>query len=59
MNAFDLGMKREKERADTIKAEAIKEFANRLKIAYIDTPMNYYDIEKTITNLVKEMVGDK
>lgn len=42
-----------------IKAEAIKEFAERLKIAFIDTPMNYYDIEKTITNLVAEMVGDK
>ena len=44
-------------RAD-IKVEAIKEFAERLKIAYIDTPMDYYEIEKTITNLVKEMVGD-
>ena len=27
MNAFGLGMKQEKERADTIRAEAIKEFA--------------------------------
>lgn len=42
---------------ENIKAETIKEFAERLKIAFIDTPMNYYDIEKTITNLVKEMVG--
>ena len=30
MNAFGLGMKREKERADNAKAEAIKEFAERL-----------------------------
>lgn len=30
MNAFGLGMKQEKERADTIKSEAIKEFAERL-----------------------------
>ena len=40
------------------KAEAIKEFAESLRIAYIDTPMNYYDIDKTMMNLVKEMVGD-
>ena len=31
MNAFGLGMKQEKERADTIKSEAIKEFAERLQ----------------------------
>ena len=31
MNAFGLGMIREKERADTSKAEAIKEFAERLQ----------------------------
>lgn len=31
MNAFGLGMKREKERADTIRAEAIKEIAERLQ----------------------------
>lgn len=30
MNAFGLGMKREKERADTARAEAIKEFAERV-----------------------------
>ena len=30
MNAFGLGMKREAERADTARAEAIKEFAERL-----------------------------
>jgi hypothetical protein len=43
---------------DKQKLEAIKEFAERLKIAFIDTPMNYYDIEKTIMDLVKEMVGE-
>lgn len=31
MNAFGLGMKREKERADTARAEAIKEFWDRLQ----------------------------
>lgn len=31
MNAFGLGMIREKEKADTIRSEAIKEFAERLK----------------------------
>ena len=31
MNAFGLGMKREKERADNARAEAVKEFAERLK----------------------------
>lgn len=31
MNAFGLGMKREKERADNARAEAIKEFAERVK----------------------------
>ena len=31
MNAFGLGMKREKERADTARADGIKEFAERLK----------------------------
>jgi hypothetical protein len=30
MNAFGLGMKREKERADTTRAEAIKEFADEI-----------------------------
>ena len=58
MNAFGLGMKREKERADTIRADAIKEFVERLKIAFIDTPMDYYEIEKTMMSIVKEMVGD-
>jgi hypothetical protein len=31
MNAFGLGMKQEKERADTIRAEAIKEFVEKLQ----------------------------
>lgn len=31
MNAFGLGMKRESERADSARAEAIKEFAERVK----------------------------
>ena len=31
MNAFGLGIKREKERADTARTEAIREFAERLK----------------------------
>ena len=35
MNAFGLGMKREKERADTIRAEAIKEFANEFEYEII------------------------
>lgn len=31
MNAFRIGMKREKERADTARSDAIKDFAERLK----------------------------
>lgn len=60
MNAFGLGMKREKERADTIRAEAIKEFADRLKEhlkgnggLFCVTTMN-----AQIDNLVKEMVAE-
>lgn len=34
MNAFGLGMKRESERADTARAEAIKEYVERLHIAF-------------------------
>lgn len=40
MNAFGLGMKREKERADTARAEAIREFAERLISKYSTWHMN-------------------
>ncbi len=49
---------------NTIKAEAIKEFAERLKdgetyeITYCGSVYNVVDID-TIDNLVKEMVGDE
>ena len=70
MNAFGLGMKREKERADTIRAEAIKEVAERLKatpmrflveyVEYYDKPsinkMVLFIDNNDIDNLVKEMV---
>ena len=62
MNAFGLGMKREKERADTIKAEAIKEFADRLKSEMLGKYCLYFDGEITnavIEKLVKEMVGEQ
>lgn len=72
MNAFGWGMKQEKERADTIRAEAIKEFAERLKdILATEVTVEYeisdgffkdfFDITETfieIDNLVKEMVGE-
>jgi hypothetical protein len=54
MNAFGLGMKREKERADTIRAEAIKEFARTLRQQAFDRL--YVSIDE-LDNLVKEMVG--
>ena len=59
MNAFGLGMKREAERADTARAEAIKEFAERVK-DIIDEPLQIEGriidrmLDK-IDNLVKEM----
>jgi hypothetical protein len=62
MNAFGLGMKQEKERADTIRAEAIKEFADIFveKIIILFN-MNYSQAEtareyKKI--IVNEMAGD-
>ena len=73
MNAFGLGMKREKERADrnldNLKAvlderanhsEAVKEFAERLKeIALQDSAFGYVDCYD-IDNLVKEFTeGDE
>lgn len=61
MNAFGLGMKREKERADTIRAEAIKEFADKMKgvIPEIDDTYIERIVEDYIDNLVKEMVGEQ
>jgi RNase H-fold protein (predicted Holliday junction resolvase) len=64
-NAFGLGMKQEKERADTIRAEAIKEFAERLK-EKVPLKPNYHDFVKelikiihtNIDNLAKEMAGE-
>jgi hypothetical protein len=64
MNAFGLGMKQEKERADTIRAEAIKEFAEKLeRIKRPRSLMFESDYMFTVTmmeidNLVKEMVGE-
>ena len=59
MNAFGLGMKREKERADTIKAETIKEFADKLKEKIGDSHFQNYGLAiLEIHDLVKEMVGD-
>jgi hypothetical protein len=66
MNAFGLGMKQEKERADQIKSEAIKEFAERLKNEkHICLPPDGYPIDENdwviyeadIDNLVKETMG--
>ena len=60
MNAFGLGMKREKERADTTRAEAIKEFAEKLKDVFttIDGTFECCEVEEYIDNLVKEMAGE-
>ena len=70
MNAFGLGMKREKENEDIAKAEAVKEFAERLH-EYIDGVKERHEMpmlpfsealvmgmEMKIDKLVKEMVGD-
>ena len=65
MNAFGLGMKREKERADTIRAEAIKEFIEKLKDLSYDSDL--YDRNgrwvkavtvEEIDETYKEMMGD-
>ena len=62
MNAFGLGMKREKERADNARAEAIKEFARMLEPKLANntdiSAVGYQSIIAEINNLVKEMVGD-
>lgn len=58
MNAFGLGMKREKERADSARADAVKEFAERLKPilhrnAHVSPFANNLN-DVIIDNLVKE-----
>lgn len=58
MNAFGLGMKREKENADIAKAKAIKEFAERLKETKFKHDNDYIIYAENIDVLVKEMVGD-
>ena len=54
MNAFGRGMQIEAEKVKTAKAEAIKEFAERVK-QEINFPLAVW---KVFDNLVKEMVGD-
>jgi hypothetical protein len=60
MNAFGLGMKQEKERADTIRAEAIKEVLDRFDIEYckvFSTPeISFMKEFKGV--FLKEMVGE-
>ena len=45
------------ETTNQIKAEAVKEFAERLKENYIGTT-TYYDLKNDIDNLLKEIIGD-
>lgn len=52
MNAFGLGMKREKERADTAKAEAIKEFAERVKLDF------YYEFDEIIPSIMADKIDN-
>lgn len=65
--AFAKGMKREKEKADTIKSEAIKEFSERLKAVItlnntndgcLDCAIDYGCLIEDIDELVKEMVNE-
>jgi hypothetical protein len=58
MNAFGLGMKQEKERADTIRAEAIKEFAEKLADVFYSHDKGDTYVREVVYNLVKEMVGE-
>lgn len=60
MNAFGLGMKREKERADTIRAEAIKEFWEKLweLDPEIISKVVSFDLDE-LNNLIKETVGEE
>ena len=61
MNAFGLGMKQEKERADTIKVEAIKEFAERLQyeIDHCDEQGEIFINSRSINEVLKEIVGEQ
>lgn len=65
MNAFGLGMKQEKERADTIKAEAIKEFWSRLQgIAYQSSDWSHGEHPMVVElddaeEIYEEMVGEQ
>ena len=52
MNAFGLGMKREKERADTARAEAIKEFAERVKLDF------YYEFDEIIPSIMADKIDN-
>lgn len=61
MNAFGLGMKREKERADNARAEAVNEFAEEVKRYYSElcatermAHRQYKMVADYIDNLVKE-----
>ena len=65
MNAFGLGMKREAEKASNARAEAITEFAQRLKEVGIPVEgkrgfegVFVLATNFQIDNLVKEMVGE-
>lgn len=58
MNAFGLGMKREKERADTIRAETIKEFAGKIADVFCSHDKGDTYVREIVYNLVKEMVGE-
>jgi hypothetical protein len=63
MNAFGLGMKREKERADTIRAETIKELEAKIHEKLHEAEM-HGNFEPVVTremfdSVVKEMVGGK
>ena len=59
MNAFGLGMKLEKERADTARAEAIKEFVSMVKEhSYHNSYGDYIVDVDDIDNVMKEKVGE-
>ena len=61
MNAFGLGMIREKERADTARAEAIKEFAERFESKLNCIPQHHFTLAQVLFDLdktKKEMAGD-
>jgi chaperonin cofactor prefoldin len=62
MNAFGLGMKREKERADTIRAETIKEFESKIheKLHEAERHGNFEPVvtREMFDSVVKELVGE-